>query len=153
MTGRRAHVRFFEQRWYIEAFPPRCLSASAKSTESRRADSNRLPLLTTSDASGVAGVCTALDNPLDIGAFLALGCPVLHCIAFPLVSEWCQTMSGILALALQRFLAPLLVSPPKQVHHSIGRPLRVALWSALGLHRRDTEGGEEPREHHYVLEP
>src|SRR5215208_7594432 len=63
--------------------------------------------------------------------YRGFACPVLHCIAFPLVSEWCQTMSGILALALQRFLAPLLVSPPKQAQHSIGRPLRVALRSAL----------------------
>src|SRR5215208_7346776 len=84
--------------------------------------------------------------------YRGFACPVLHCIAFPLVSEWCQTMSGILALALQRFLAPLLVSPPKQAQHSIGRPLRVALRSALGLRRCDTEGGEELREHHYVLE-
>jgi hypothetical protein len=37
-------------------------------------------------------------------------CPGLHRIAFPLVSELCQMMSGILALTLQRFLAPLLVS-------------------------------------------
>jgi hypothetical protein len=45
MRGRRAHVRFCGRRWYIEAFLPRYLSASAKSIESRRADSNRLPLL------------------------------------------------------------------------------------------------------------
>jgi hypothetical protein len=82
----------------------------------------------------------------------------LHRIAFPLVSELCQMMSGILALTLQRFLAPLLVSRHLskcsiQVQHSIGRPLRVALWSALGLRRCDTKGGEELREHHYVLEP
>jgi hypothetical protein len=33
---------------------------------------------------------------------LALCCTV---IAFPVVSEWCQTVSGIRALALARFLA------------------------------------------------
>jgi len=31
--------------------------------ESRRADSNRLPLLFTSDRSGVAGVCTGMQMP------------------------------------------------------------------------------------------
>jgi hypothetical protein len=31
--------------------------------ESRRADSNRLPLLITSDHSGVAGVCRGLQMP------------------------------------------------------------------------------------------
>src|SRR5215217_2060735 len=46
--GRRAHVRCFGRRWYIEAFLSRCLSISAKNTESRRAGSNRLPLLITS---------------------------------------------------------------------------------------------------------
>src|SRR5215213_1493713 len=43
MRGRRAHVRCFGRRWYIEAFLSRCLSISAKSTESLGADSNRFP--------------------------------------------------------------------------------------------------------------
>ena len=67
---------------------------------------------------------------------------MLHRIAFPVVSEWCQTMSGILALALQRFLAPLLVSPPKQAQHSIvdrfelncGQP-----WAYVGVSRKAVE--------------
>jgi hypothetical protein len=45
MRGRRARVRFLQRRWQIEAFLSRCLSVSAQSIESRRADSNRLPLL------------------------------------------------------------------------------------------------------------
>jgi hypothetical protein len=61
MRGRRAHVRCFGRRWYIEAFLSRCLSISAKSTESLGADSNRLPLLQLRVCGqwllGVAGVC------------------------------------------------------------------------------------------------
>jgi hypothetical protein len=59
--------------------------------ESRRADSNRLPLLITSDPSRVAGVCTSLQIPQIYGILLSLPCPVLHRIAFPVVPEWCQT--------------------------------------------------------------
>src|SRR5215217_4667433 len=66
-----------QQRWYIEAILPRCLSASAKSIEGRRADSNRLPLLITSDNSGVAGVCTSLQSC--IGKAVSLLCLALHC--------------------------------------------------------------------------
>src|SRR5215216_3779556 len=58
--------------------------------KSRRADSNRLPLLITSDHSGVAGVCTGLQMPHIQAAFSSLACSVLHRIAFPVVSEWYQ---------------------------------------------------------------
>ena len=34
---------------------------------------------------------------------------MLHRIAFPVVSEWCQTVSGFRALALPRFRAVFLV--------------------------------------------
>jgi hypothetical protein len=47
-------------------------------------------LLITSDASGVAGVCRRLQIPHIWTAFSALGCCVLHRIAFPVVSEWYQ---------------------------------------------------------------
>ena len=58
--------------------------------ESRRADSNRLPLIITSDRSGVAGGCTDLQIPHIYAAFSAPVCCVLHRIAFPMVSEWYQ---------------------------------------------------------------
>ena len=80
-----------------------------------------------------------LQSPQILRDLFAVPCLMLHRIAFPVVSEWCQTMSGILALALQRFLAPLLVSPPKQAQHSIvdrfelncGQP-----WAYVGCHGR-----------------
>src|SRR5829696_2385079 len=62
--------------------------------ESRRADSNRLPLLITSDPSGVAGGCTALRNPHIWGTFFAVPCPALHRIALPVVREWYQKATG-----------------------------------------------------------
>src|SRR3954451_8442821 len=34
--------------------------------------------------------CRGLQNPHSWAAFSAPGCPVLHGIAFPVVSEWCQ---------------------------------------------------------------
>jgi hypothetical protein len=58
--------------------------------ESRRADSNRLPLLIASDPSGVAGGCTGLQIPHVSAAFSAPGCCALRRIAFPVMSEWCQ---------------------------------------------------------------
>jgi integrase len=39
-----------------------------------------------------------LQNPHFKGGFFAQVCPVLHRIAFPVVSEWCQTVSGLHAL-------------------------------------------------------
>src|SRR5215208_872941 len=48
-------------------------------------------LLITSDASGVAGVCTGLQIPHIYRVFFSLPYPVLHRIAFPVVSEWYQT--------------------------------------------------------------
>jgi len=47
-------------------------------------------LLITSDHSGVAGVCTGLTLPHFQVAFFAAPCPVLHRIAFPVVSDWYQ---------------------------------------------------------------
>jgi hypothetical protein len=41
----------------------RLFTVFAGKTKSRRADSNRLPLLITSDHSGVAGGCTGLQIP------------------------------------------------------------------------------------------
>jgi hypothetical protein len=58
--------------------------------KSRRADSNRLPLLITSDRSAVAGVCTGLQIRISKRLFSAAGCCVLQRIAFPVVSEWYQ---------------------------------------------------------------
>src|SRR5215216_7621455 len=46
----------------FEAFLPRCLSAGAKSTEGRRADSNRFPAPATSVRSVVAGYCRGLQT-------------------------------------------------------------------------------------------
>jgi hypothetical protein len=43
----------------------------------------------TSDNSGVAGVCLELQFLHRLGDFLALAYPVLHRIAFAVVSEWC----------------------------------------------------------------
>src|ERR687890_1527096 len=62
--------------------------------ESRRADSNRLPLLITSDNSRVAGVCRGLQIPHSWAIFVSPACFVLHCIAFPVVSEWYQVCNG-----------------------------------------------------------
>jgi hypothetical protein len=61
--------------------------------ESRRADSTA-DLLTTSDRSGVAGSCRRLQNPHSQAASSATACPVLHRIALPVVSEWCQKSLG-----------------------------------------------------------
>ena len=36
------------------------------------------------------GVCTSLQIPHIYNTFLSLPCPVLHCIALPVVSVWCQ---------------------------------------------------------------
>ena len=47
-------------------------------------------LLITSDKSCVAGVCTSLQISHIQADFLSLLCPVLHRMAFPVVSEWCQ---------------------------------------------------------------
>jgi hypothetical protein len=47
-------------------------------------------LLITSDPSGVAGMCRGLQNRHFQRGFFALPCPVLHRIAFPVVSEWYQ---------------------------------------------------------------
>jgi hypothetical protein len=47
-------------------------------------------LLTTSDNSGVAGVCIGLQTPHIQAAFSALLCPMSQRIAFPVMSEWCQ---------------------------------------------------------------
>src|SRR5919112_4496622 len=47
-------------------------------------------LLITSDHSGVAGGCLGLQNPHSQAAFSASGCPVVHLIAFPVLSEWYQ---------------------------------------------------------------
>src|SRR5215208_3210702 len=57
---------------------------------SRRADSNRFPLLITSDNLGVAEDCTGLHIPHFQATFSALICPVVHRIAFPVASEWCH---------------------------------------------------------------
>src|SRR5688572_26850396 len=62
--------------------------ANRLTTESRRADSNRRPLLITSDHSGVAVACRGLQIPHIQAVFFAPDCPVLHGIAFPVVSEW-----------------------------------------------------------------
>src|SRR5215212_294530 len=65
----------------------RIFGLSKPNRESRRADSNRLPLLITSDRLCVAGVCTGLQIPHIQRVFLSAACPVLHRIAFPVVSE------------------------------------------------------------------
>ena len=58
--------------------------------QSRRADSNRLLLLITSDHSSVAGGCLGWQNLHTYKGFLSSVCSVLHRIAFPVVSGWCQ---------------------------------------------------------------
>ena len=56
-------------------------SANAKKKESRRADSNRLPLLLTSDHSGVAGVCRGCKCRIFRGvSFPALLSVAPHCV-------------------------------------------------------------------------
>jgi hypothetical protein len=47
-------------------------------------------LLITRNRSGVAGVCTGLDILHFQAVSTASVCCVLHCIAIPVVSEWCQ---------------------------------------------------------------
>src|SRR5215213_7851285 len=47
-------------------------------------------LLITSDNSDVAGVCSGLPFPHFQAVFSAPGCRVLHSIALPVVSEYCQ---------------------------------------------------------------
>src|SRR5215217_3027458 len=89
--------------------------------QKRRADerTRTADLLITSDPSGVAGVCTGLQIPHIQRGFLSLPCCVLHRIAFPVVSAWYQTVSGIRALALPRFLVvPSDPRRPKQAYHS-----------------------------------
>jgi hypothetical protein len=51
-------------------------------------------LLITSDPSGVAEGCRVLQIPQIWAAFSALSCWILPRIAFPVVSEWCQFLSG-----------------------------------------------------------
>jgi hypothetical protein len=48
------------------------------------------PAPATSDHSGVAGGCTGLQIPPNQANLFSLVCPVLHRIAFPVVSEWYQ---------------------------------------------------------------
>jgi hypothetical protein len=63
-------------RW--DAAPFRLFGVDKPNRESRRADSNRLPLLITSDPSGVAGACTGLHrlaNPAYLRDFLSSGLP------------------------------------------------------------------------------
>jgi hypothetical protein len=47
-------------------------------------------LLITSDNSRVAGGCTGLQGPHILTILSSLPCCVLHRIAFPVVSKWCQ---------------------------------------------------------------
>jgi hypothetical protein len=75
----------------VRAFSPSQVSGVDKlNCESRRADSNRLPLLITSDRSYVAGVCTGLQIPHIEAGFYSPVCCVLHRTAFSVVSEWYQ---------------------------------------------------------------
>jgi len=62
----------------------------AGSTEPTSGLKNRLPLLITSDHSGVAGRCRGLQISHSQAGCSAQGCWVLHRIAFRVVSEWCQ---------------------------------------------------------------
>src|SRR5215203_3633209 len=52
-------------------------------------------LLITSDNSCVAGVCSGLQTPHIKAVSSSLDCPVLHRIAPPVVSEWCQEYANI----------------------------------------------------------
>ncbi len=77
-----------EPHLMTRALPYRPYSAYlSQLPESRRADSNRLPLLITSDNSGVAEVCMGLQTPISKPVSflcLALRCTVLR-------SRWCQS--------------------------------------------------------------
>jgi hypothetical protein len=80
-------------------------------------------LLITSDNSCVAGVCTRLQFPHTQADFLSPACCVLHRIAFPVVSEWCQYHPRT-GLGLRSSFASSLV-PPVEAHpqlHPGARP-------------------------------
>jgi hypothetical protein len=64
-----------------------------KGKESRRADSNRLPLLITSVRSVVAERCRSLHIPHKEAVFYSLDCPVLQSIASGLGSNLGQIVS------------------------------------------------------------
>ena len=72
----------------MQALPGSTMRDSSKpNQESRRADSNRLPLLITSVRSGVAGVCRGLQMPHRKGSLCSLCCPLLQGIASGLGSN------------------------------------------------------------------
>jgi hypothetical protein len=68
-------------------YRPPGFPANRLTTESRRADSNRLLLLITSDHSGVAGVCRGLQIPHRQRVFYSQYCPLLQGIACGLGSS------------------------------------------------------------------
>jgi hypothetical protein len=71
---------------------------------------------------------------------------MLHRIAFPVVSEWCQTVSGIRALALPRFLA---LSPGPAILSKRGIPpfdrFKLLFGQPFAYFGFEVESGEEVR--------
>src|ERR671916_2837779 len=104
----------------------RVFGLSMGKKESRRADSNRPPAPATSDNSCVAGVCAALQIPHILAAFSSPLCWVLHRIAFPVVSEWyqsvriCSRVAAAQSLLYQR-LHLLPREPVAQLHRKVAR--------------------------------
>jgi hypothetical protein len=100
-----------------------CQPIGGSSKPKKRADerTRTADLLITSEPSGVAEVCTGMQIPHIYAAFSSLGCPVLHCIALPVVSEWCQFSPRCLSSRLgarhgtstpRRLLIPFPVEQP-----------------------------------------
>jgi|SRR5215216_274920 hypothetical protein len=91
--GCRAQVRFLQRRWYIEAFLPRCLKCKCK--EHREPTSGLEPLTCSlrviiQVSQGFARACRyRIFKPISFSTLC-----VLHRIAFPEASEWCQESLG-----------------------------------------------------------
>ena len=80
---------FWEARWIFSASTGRMLPEH-RSILGADGRTRTAHLLITSDNSRVAGACTGLQIPRIQASLLSLPCSVLHRIAFPVVSEWCQ---------------------------------------------------------------
>ncbi len=116
-------------------------------------------LLITSDNSCVAGVCTSLQIPHIQGVSSSLACCVLHRIAFPVVSEWCQMVSELPAFATwstDLSTAPLLKSNPREGRAALGEGVaaertRVSQNLDLATVHRSPSASRNRRSHRSTL--
>jgi hypothetical protein len=74
-------------------------------------------------------VCTGLQIPHIQAGFISLPCPVLHRIAFPVVSQWCQeAMDYASPVPSQTEPRPLFYNP---IHRSSWRNRLINGWAGL----------------------